>query len=136
MNSTEYGESGIRILTKDEYESVIAVSDCLNSNSEASNSRLERVLNFVETTFNIPEPELGTPERVPTDVVKEMIKSGKVKVSSIIGAITQGNIELSRELRSMKKDELLEYMDTAGWSSPDGTKVELIEKVESWVGGN
>ena len=135
MNSGEYGESDIRILTKDEYESVIAVSDCLNSNSEASNSRLERVLNFVETTFNIPEPESEDTGETADDIIKNIVKSGTVKTSGLINSITQGNIELARELRSMKKDELLEYMDKAGWHGVDGTKAELIEKVESWIGG-
>ena len=135
MNSSEYGESGIRILTKDEYESVIAVSDCLNSNSEASNSRLERVLNFVETTFNIPEPESEDTGETADDIIKNIVKSGTVKTCQLINSITQGNIELARELRSMKKGELVEYMDKAGWHGADGTKAELIEKVESWIGG-
>ena len=135
MNSGEYGESDIRILTKDEYESVIAVSDCLNSNSEASNSRLERVLNFVETTFNIPEPESEDTGETADDIIKNIVKSGTVKTCQLINSITQGNIELARELRSMKKGDLVEYMDKAGWHGADGTKAELIEKVESWIGG-
>ena len=131
MNSTEYGESGIRILTKDEY-------DTLTGDIATANSRIERVLNFIETTFNIPEPESEESERTADDIVKEMVKSGKVTVSTIIGAVTQGNIELSRELRSMKKDELVEYMQGAGWNNaPDiSTKAEMITTIEKWIGGN
>ena len=129
LRSTEYGESDIRILTKDEY-------DTLTGDIATTNSRLERVLNFVEATFNIPEPEPEVTEETSDVIIKNMIKSGTVKTSTIINSITQANIELARELRSMKKDELVEYMGKAGWSSPDGTKAELIEMVESWIGGN
>ena len=130
-DSDYYEEGDIRILTTAEYDALRPFMNLVQEDEEDTiHPRVESVLNFIESTFSIPEPEAepeAEPEPEPAEIVAEFIKRG-LKPADLMGVWMGVEADRLKELRRMQKPELQEAARQAGVDD-QGTKTQILGRI-------
>lgn len=88
-------------------------------------SRLMKALDFIESTFNIPEPTDDSPRTIAVNLVKDNWQNS----GYIQGEMQQQRIEVIKQLNRMKKTELVAWAEAHGYRTDGLNIAQILELV-------
>jgi hypothetical protein len=107
-------EDSYRILSTEEYNTLMGnTAEPVEAEPERDWDRIERLLNFVEETFVMQEPEPEPEPPTNEEVVASLVAAG-MSTTDILQTATEATVERARALRTLRKPALLEAAEAAG----------------------